>query len=318
MEIRQLRYFVAVVECGSLSRAAGILHVVQSALSQQMMQLEQDLGASLLLRSVRGVQVTEAGNVLYGHAQAILKQLDNARVSVSAVTDVVHGPVAVGIPNSTAAVMAVALLARIRRENPQVRLSIVEGPSGQLAPLLASGGLDFSFLYQTNLLHGFETRPLLSEPLYLLAKDMADIPAFDAAPGSIALETVARMPLIIPGRRNATRILLEEACKQRGLELQVVAEIASLDTLKAGVAAGVGNTVLSAANISKLNDMSDAIGPAFVIEPRIERQILMARSRDFPRTQAADLTYELAREICCDLVLGGRWPGARLLSEATA
>ncbi|HWW73370.1 MAG TPA: LysR family transcriptional regulator, partial [Duganella sp.] len=83
MELRQLRYFVAIVDHGSLSRAALVLHVAQPALTQQLRQLEEELGVQLLHRSAQGVLSTDAGKIFYEHAQAILKQVADARSAVT-------------------------------------------------------------------------------------------------------------------------------------------------------------------------------------------------------------------------------------------
>ncbi len=315
MEFRQLKYFVTVVESGSLSRASTILHVVQSALSQQMMQLEEELGQALLLRSVRGVQVTDAGSTFYRHAQAILKQIDNARTSIQGASHSVRGPVSLGIPTSTGLTTAPVILERVRRELPAVQLTLVEAPSGQLTQMLANGGLDFSFLYHTNSLHGFEIETLLSEPLCLLATAGVEVHTSAGGDRSVTLETLVQIPLILPRRPNATRLLLEEACKHRGLQLQIVAEADSLDTLGASVVAGLGSTVLTAANIAKLAYVIEAADSTILVEPRIERELLLARSRDFPRTQASEAVYELAREITVTMLTSGKMIGAALVKN---
>ncbi len=318
MEIRQLRYFVAIVECGSLSRAATVLHVVQSALSQQMSQLEEDLGATLLLRSVRGVQVTEAGAVFFRHAQAILKQVENARHALQGCNSAVRGVVAVGMPNGTAIVMASTFLTRVVREFPQIQVTIVEAPSQQLTEMVAAGKLDFSFLYHTNPLHGFETENLLSEPLCLLTQVSPAMAGGSASASNaarqrtIGLEELAQMPLILPGRANATRTLLEAACCTSGTTLSIVAEVTSLNTLLACVKAGLGSAVLTAANVAKLADMPAQCCTVRVIEPRVERSTVMARSREYPLTQAAETAYRLARDTAVGMVASGEWPGGEV------
>lgn len=281
-----------------------------------MMQLEEELNTPLLLRSVRGVQVTDAGLIFLRHAQAILKQIDNARASVLGSTASLRGPVAIGIPNSTGAVIASAILERVRHDHSDVQLSIIEAHSGQLSQMLSSGRLDFSFLYHSNFLHGFEIETLLSEPLCLLAPASTKIPGHRKGSRSVSLESLVQVPLILPGRANATRLLLEEACKRRGLEMQVIAEVASLDTLRESVSTGLGSTVLTAANIAKLQGIDRATQGALVVEPRIERKLVLARSRDFPSTQAAEATYSLARDIVVKLAASGKWPGARLTGPA--
>ncbi|QRF63304.1 LysR substrate-binding domain-containing protein [Variovorax paradoxus] len=322
MEIRQLRYFVAIVECGSLSRAAAVLHVVQSALSQQMSQLEEDLGTTLLLRSVRGVQVTEAGSVFFLHAQAILKQVENARHALPGTDSAVRGTVAVGMPNGTAIVMASKFLTNFVARFPHIQVTIVEAPSQQLTEMVAAGKLDFSFLYHTNPLHGFETESLLSEPLCLLSQ-MPPVKSgcIRSSSATVKMESVelselAQMPLILPGRANATRTLLEAACRKSDATLSIVAEVTSLNTLLACVKAGLGGAVLTAANVAKLADMPVQCCTVRVIEPRVERFTIMARSRDYPFTQAADAAYASARETAIEMVVFGDWPGGRVATQS--
>ena len=98
MELRQLKYFVRIVEVGSLSRASQSLHVVQPALSQQISRLEDELGVKLLARSVRGVTPTEIGSAVYRHAQLILKQVDATRLIAQQADSGPAGPVAIGLP----------------------------------------------------------------------------------------------------------------------------------------------------------------------------------------------------------------------------
>ena len=106
MELRQLRYFVAIVDHGSLSRAARVLHIVQPALTQQLQLLEVELCALLLHRSARGMQATDAGKVFYEHAQAILKQVSDAKSAVTQSTDRPVGTVA--LTGATATLSAVS------------------------------------------------------------------------------------------------------------------------------------------------------------------------------------------------------------------
>ena len=116
MELRQLRYFVAIVDHGSLSRAALVLHVAQPALTQQLRQLEDELGAQLLHRSAQGVLCTDAGKVFYEHAQAILKQVADARSAVTQSTTRPSGSVTLGLPHSISGALALPLLMAARAQ----------------------------------------------------------------------------------------------------------------------------------------------------------------------------------------------------------
>src|SRR5437868_13135860 len=100
MELRQLKYFLAIADNGSLSKAAGRLFIAQSALSHQMAQLEKELGAKLLHRSATGVTLTESGHIFYEHAQAMLRQSVDARTAIRMAADSPVGTVVLGIPQS--------------------------------------------------------------------------------------------------------------------------------------------------------------------------------------------------------------------------
>lgn len=110
MELRQLRYFVAIVDHGSLSRAALFLHVAQPALTAQIKHLEDELGAQLLHRSAQGMTSTDAGKVFYEHAQAILKQVGDAKSAVTQSTTRPSGSVTLGLPHSISGALALPLL----------------------------------------------------------------------------------------------------------------------------------------------------------------------------------------------------------------
>src|SRR5437763_540771 len=106
MEIRQLKYFVRIVDLGSFSKAAAELFIAQPALSKQIKMLEAELGATLLSRTVRGVQATESGSLFYRHAQAVLRQLERVAGEIADVNGNPTGVVTLGIPQSPASVLA--------------------------------------------------------------------------------------------------------------------------------------------------------------------------------------------------------------------
>ena len=145
MELRQLRYFVRVVELGSFSRAAADLDMVQSALSQQVARLEGELSARLLTRSAQGVSPTEAGIAFFREAQLTVRHADQA---VRAAQDArLSGTVSIGLPPTVASILGVPLLHAMRERYPDVRVHLVESLSGHLANLLNARQLDLAVLY---------------------------------------------------------------------------------------------------------------------------------------------------------------------------
>src|SRR5712692_7737144 len=108
LDLRQLRYFVAIVDAGSVSRAALVLHIAQPAMSQQLAHLEREIGTKLLRRSVRGVAPTDAGKAVYRHAQTLLKlAAETANVARGAGAGA-SGRVRIGLPSSIAMILGSA------------------------------------------------------------------------------------------------------------------------------------------------------------------------------------------------------------------
>src|SRR5208282_4287764 len=114
MDLRQLRYFVGIVQAGSLSRAADRLHVAQSAISHHLSSLEAELERQLVTRGPKGILLTEAGSVLYRHAEAILRHVEFAKQDAMSALNVPSGRVSIGFPVALASILAPELFVRVR------------------------------------------------------------------------------------------------------------------------------------------------------------------------------------------------------------
>ncbi|HEY1227664.1 MAG TPA: LysR family transcriptional regulator, partial [Ramlibacter sp.] len=165
MELRQMRYFVRVVELGSMSRAALDLDVVQSALSQQIGRLEGELATRLLQRSSKGVTPTEAGLAFFQQAQLALRHADEA--ARAAQQSRLSGTVSVGLAPTTASVLGLPLMQAVRERYPDVRLHMVESLSGHLGAMLNARQLDLAVLFDTDPGRRWSVTPLLEEKLFL-------------------------------------------------------------------------------------------------------------------------------------------------------
>jgi LysR family nitrogen assimilation transcriptional regulator len=175
VDLRQLRYLVTIIDCGSISKAAEQLHIAQPALSQQMAALESELQVPLLLRSSQGVKASAAGKALYRHARAVLRQLQHAREELTEGGVAESGRVAIGLPTSAARVLAMPLFKTIRAKYPGIFLQIFESLSGYLAELLANNRLDMAILFRDMATRGISIQPLVEEDLFLVG----DIPGTD-------------------------------------------------------------------------------------------------------------------------------------------
>ncbi|KAF1022381.1 MAG: HTH-type transcriptional regulator CynR [Paracidovorax wautersii] len=216
MNLRRLKYFVKIVDIGSLTQAAQALYIAQPALSQQLATLEAEVGQQLLVRTQRGVTPTEAGKALYRHAQIILRQCDQALSDLASA-----GQVSVGMAPGTAAVtLSLPLLRRVHASHPGILLYLNENYGTTLSELIMNGRMDMAVLYGDKAVHGLEFMPLAKEELYLVG------PGIEPRPGeSIRLADLADVQFLLPRPYNIVRKLVNEAFMRAGLTPHIIAEV---------------------------------------------------------------------------------------------
>ncbi|RON49364.1 LysR family transcriptional regulator [Pseudomonas frederiksbergensis] len=239
MDLRQLRYFIKVIECGNITRASEALHIAQPAISQQMRNLEQDMDMQLLERSVHGVVPTAAGRTLYRHAIELLRQADGTRELLRQDAEFPQGKVSVGMPSSTARMLAIPLARTIRSRYPGIKLELIDAPSAELGGLITVGRVALAVNVDVVESRGVVSQRLLTETLYLVAW-----PAFSVPPGPVSIEALAKMPLVLPCAPNTIRSRVESAFQEAGLHCEVEFEANSTDLLFAAVKAQLGVTIL--------------------------------------------------------------------------
>ncbi|WP_018988696.1 LysR substrate-binding domain-containing protein [Aromatoleum toluclasticum] len=306
MELRQLRYVIAIAKSGSLSKAAGQVFVAQSALSHQLAQLEEELGAPLFHRSRRGVEPTEAGRIFLAHATAILRQVEDARLAVQAAHGEPTGKVVFGIPHSVSAALALPLLQAVRERLPKVELELTEELTGNLVPQLRSGQLHLAVLFDDGLIGEFTQQPLLDERLLLISPAQApDRPRQPA----ITLRTALALPLILPAAPHGVRPIIEQAARAQGLPRpNVVADISSISILRTSLLAGLGHTLLPPMPLR--HELDAGLLAGVEVTPALTRRVVLCASRHLPLSAAADAVAALTTPLCRELARTGRWQGA--------
>ncbi|MYM71573.1 LysR family transcriptional regulator [Duganella sp. FT134W] len=306
MELRQLRYFVAIVDHGSLSRAALILHVAQPALTQQLRQLEEDLGVQLLHRSAQGVLSTDAGKVFYEHAQAILKQVADARSAVAQSAERPSGAVTLGLPHSISGALALPLLTATRAQYPEITLQLTEELTGNLGDQLKSGRLNLAVLFDDGQLGQFATTPLVEEELRFICR--TDRP-YGEGEQSLTLQQALATTLILPGLQHGVRPRIESVARAAGLTVGDVIEINSIAILKSALLADMGATLLPSAPV--LDELQrGTLRAQRIDQPSISRTVVLCYSRNIPLTNAATAISRLVRQVSEKLCVEGLWPGA--------
>lgn len=314
MELRQLRYFVAIVDHGSLSRAARVLHIAQPALTQQVQQLEDELGAQLLHRSAQGVVSTDAGKTFYEHAQAILKQVSDAKSAVAQSAARPAGTVALGIPQSVSNALALPLLTAVRESYPEITLQITEELSGNLIEQLKSGRINLAVLFDDGQLGAFNSAPLVEEDMMFITRAGS---RYAPRGKSISLAKAVAVPLILPGIQHGVRPRLENIARAAGLSLDNVMDINSIAILKSALMADIGATLLPVAPM--LSEIEHGQLMAWPIAGTgISRTVVLCWSRNIPLTNAAAAVKKLVIDVTNELCANGRWLETRSLSSRTA
>lgn len=309
MELRQLRYFVAIVDHGSLSRAALVLHVAQPALTQQLRQLEDELGAQLLHRSAQGVLSTDAGKVFYEHAQAILKQVADAKSAVVQSTTRPSGSVTLGLPHSISGALALPMLMAARAAYPEITLQLTEELSGNLAEQLRSGRINLAVLFDDGQLAPFASTPLIEEELRFICRNGS---AFDPGGARVALAEALATTLILPAQQQGVRPRIENVARAAGLALGQVIEINSIAILKSAILADMGATLLPAAPLAAEIERG-AMRALVIHSPGLSRTVTLCASRNIPLTNAAAAVSRLVVQVTRELCDTNAWQGATLL-----
>lgn len=222
MELRQLTYFVTVVEEASFTRAAAKLHVAQPGVSAQLRQLEREVGEQLLNRSGRTVRPTEAGLAMLPYARAALAAVAGARTSIEELTGLVRGQVRVGTVAAIASVDLPGLLAGFHHRYPDVDITVATAAPDQLTSRLRDGGLDLVFT-GTGLVDEWMATQVVADEA-LVAVVGAGHPL--SAQHTIAVGTLKDLPLICLPPGTGLRAAVEKACAREGFRPRIAFEAA--------------------------------------------------------------------------------------------
>lgn len=242
VELRHLRYFVAVAEELSFTRAAQRLHIAQPPLSMQIRRLERTLGAELFDRSRREIALTAAGEALLTEARRLLVQVDQALRAAQQAGAGDVGRLTVGFVPSASNAALPAYVRAFRARHPRVELFLRELPPDDLVTALHNGGVDVCFLYLPFADERLATRTVEREPLIaVLPADHRLAAGPRAAP--LAVSALRDEPFVLPARHRMpglnARVL--EACRRAGFEpLAVQKDVWLIQTMLGLVAAGLG------------------------------------------------------------------------------
>jgi LysR family transcriptional regulator, nitrogen assimilation regulatory protein len=311
VKLRHLRYFVEIVEAGSFSRAAATIHVAQPALSQQIAELERELGVALLHRSARGVRTTAAGEAFHHEAVAILRQVEAIPGKVRSVGGETQGVVSLGMSSTLASFLAGPFMEICRSSLPKVTLRLITGDSMLLQSRIDAGTLDLAAVFEDEPIPGFARLPLFRQRLYLVGRG----PNLSVG-AVISLSDLAKRPLIMPAHPNVSRSLLDRVFAAAGLVPNIVAEADVLSSMLSAVQTGLGDTVLPKGDLSDVWGHGDLL--PLPIEPPIHLTAAALSSTDVPLGRAAGIVRDLLAGFVFEQMRSAPPPGAEWVGEPPA
>lgn len=284
MEFHQLRYVCAVAETGSFSRAAERCQIAQPSLSQQVLKLEEDLGAKLFDRLGRSVRLTEAGRAFLPHARSILEQMETARSSVAQKSADVRGSVSLGVIPTISPYLVPRYTASFARRFPDARMRIVEDVTPVLIESLRELSIDIAILALPLRHKDLELFPLKTEPLFaVLPKDHRL-----AGAASVSLKDLRGEPFVMLRDGHCFRDLSLATCARARITPNIAFESGQFSSLFGMVAAGVGISLVPEMAI----DRNAGCRYLQLSDARATRTVVAAvlRGRSFNRVQSAFLS----------------------------
>ena len=292
MELRQLRYLVALADERHFTRAAAREHVAQPALSQQIRRLEAELGLALVQRTTRSVSMTEAGEALVARARRALAEIDAARAELGGLLGVQAGRLSIGALHTMGPIDLGALLASFHSHHPAVELSVREQSSDELAEMLRDDAIELAFLSVTERIHsrGLTLYPLLTEELVAVLPPAHRL----ARRRRVRLVELADEPFISFREGARLRELLVSAAETKGFEPRIAFESNESRNIRSLVSRGLGVAIVPR---SDADEPGAAIAVAALVEPSLTRDVTLALRSQRRLSPAAMAFIALTRSV---------------------
>lgn len=252
MELRQLRYLLAVAEKGHMGRAADAVHISQPGLSQQLRKLEDELGVTLLERHAKGVRLSIAGIALLPFFRNALRQVQDAKAALADLNQRIQGSITVGSLQAINVGLLPLAIARLITAHPALHVQAQELPALDIEIGVQNGELDLGigFLPVHPNSEGFETEPLFDEHLVLVVSSGHPL----AAETRLPVAELRDLPLALLPERFQIRRILNNVAAAQALPLWVTVELDTVHSLLAVVSASELGTVLPAMAVTKASE----------------------------------------------------------------
>jgi LysR family nitrogen assimilation transcriptional regulator len=273
MELRQLRYFVMVAELKSFSRAAANAHIAQPALSRQVRKLEEELGASLLVRDGRGATLSSVGEQFYLRVKEVLNRLQQAKADVQSLHNVPTGEITLGVAQQLGPAFIASIARKFRHAYPQASLRIIEGFSFQIEEWLDLGRVEVGVFYDPSSMKDLVGKVIFTENLYLVGAANS----FIAAEEECEFSEIEGLPLILPDRPSCLRDRIDNEAAKRGIKTNVFIEVDSIGAIKELIRDGQGYSIMSYSSCDQELKRGE-LAAARIVRPSLIRPLVVALS----------------------------------------
>ena len=289
MLARHIQYFLAVAQHHSFTRAAAALHVSQPALSQQVRQLEESLGAQLFDRSGRTTRLTDAGEVYLRYAKRASQELQEAKRAIHDVGDLSRGSLRVAVTPTFTSYLVGPLVEAFHSRYPNITLNLREIAQERMEALLLEDALDVGIAFDEPHAQDIDTCPLLVETLALVVGSQHPL----ASASSIGPQALNDESMILLSAEFATREQIERYCRQHGIRPQVKMEANAIGAVIEVVRRTTLSTLLPANIVLAHDDLA-----AIALDPlRLQRTAVLMQRKGAYRTAAAQAFIELAKAV---------------------
>lgn len=303
MDLRQLRYFLEIVEQGSLTAASRSLNVAQPALSLHLRNMEEQLNTKLLIRKTNGVEPTDAGELLRARARSILNDMARTKDEIRNLDKSPGGAVRLGLPGTISEIITLPLMEALVERYPRITLNVAEAMSGFVTGWLDEGRVDLAVLYASSFDHKSKDNKIVEEELVLI-----EAPVRSAAE-TVSFRVLSDKRLILPSKGHGLRDLVDGFAQGVGVQSEVAMEIDSYRNIKHLVCRGFGASILPLHAVTE-EVANGTLSCARFVDPGLRRSAVIKRAGTVTRAQQA--VEETIHEVVGRLVKDGLWVGASL------
>ncbi len=294
MNLAWLQTFILIVEKKSLTKAARTLHLTQPAVSKQLNSLEKYYGASLLSRTSRCVEITEAGRMVFEYGKQILTIINESLADVRTLEKDLHGSLIIGASTIPGEYILPAALGRFQALHPQVKARLEIADSTEVGQMTLDGKIEAGMIGITLENAALRQEYLFKDELVVIAP--AEHPLTEKE--SITLENFLEEPFVVREAGSGTRMVLENKLKEAGIapeKLKIKLELGSTEAVVNAVAAGLGISLVSRFAVKNRIDTGE-IAVINIVDLPLERGLYFITRRDQVQSPLVEAFYDFLKE----------------------